>query len=76
MQIIMPQLTKVHIDGLVQERRNPSALEMELRLSCTNPWIPLYECLKMALLFGISAIFCKMYIYILYQILHRFEYDA
>ena len=24
-------------DGLVQERRNPSALAMELRLSCTNP---------------------------------------
>ena len=24
------------IDGLVQERRNPSALAMELRLSCTN----------------------------------------
>ena len=28
-----------HIDGLVQERRNPSALAMELRLSCTNPSI-------------------------------------
>ena len=26
-----------HIDGLVQERRNSIALEMELRLSCTNP---------------------------------------
>ena len=26
-----------HIDGLVQERRKPSALAMELRLSCTNP---------------------------------------
>ena len=25
-------------DGLVQERRNSSALAMELRLSCTNPW--------------------------------------
>ena len=31
-----------HIDGLVQERRNSSALEMELRLSCINPsiWTP------------------------------------
>ena len=29
----------VHIDWLVQERRNPSALVMELRLSCTNPSI-------------------------------------
>ena len=30
---------KIHddIDGLVQERRNSSALAMELRLSCTNP---------------------------------------
>ena len=26
-----------HIDGLVQERRNASALAMELRLPCTNP---------------------------------------
>ena len=26
----------VDIDGLVQERRNSSALAMELRLSCTN----------------------------------------
>ena len=26
-----------NIDGLVQERRNSSALAMELRLSCTNP---------------------------------------
>ena len=25
-----------HIDGLVQERRNSSALAMELRLFCTN----------------------------------------
>ena len=28
-----------NIDGLVQERRNSSALEMELRLSCTYPSI-------------------------------------
>ena len=28
-----------HTDGLVQERRNSSALAMELRLSCTNPSI-------------------------------------
>ena len=42
-----------HIDGLVQERRNSSALALELRLSCTNPsisrlsyditWHPLLE---------------------------------
>ena len=29
----------VHIDGLVQERRNSSALAMELHISCTNPLI-------------------------------------
>ena len=29
----------LHIDGLVQERRNSSAIAMELRLSCTNPSI-------------------------------------
>ena len=27
----------VHFDGLVQDTRNPSALAMELRLSCINP---------------------------------------
>ena len=31
--------TVVHIDGLVQERRNSSALAMELHLSCTKPSI-------------------------------------
>ena len=30
-----------YIDGLVQERRNSSALAMELRLSCTNSLIGL-----------------------------------
>ena len=34
---IWPSLS--HIDGLVQERRNSSALAMELRLSCINPSI-------------------------------------
>ena len=29
----------LYIDGLVQERRNPGALAMELRLSCINPLI-------------------------------------
>ena len=29
----------LHIDGIMQERRNASALEMGLRLSCTNPSI-------------------------------------
>ena len=29
----------VYLDGWVQEGRNSSALAMELRLSCTKPWI-------------------------------------
>ena len=33
-----------HIDGLVQKRRNPSALAMELCLSCTNPSLWRYAC--------------------------------
>ena len=32
-------VTCIQIDGLEQERRNSSALAMELRLSCTNPSI-------------------------------------
>ena len=32
-------LNEGHDDGLVQERRNSSALAMELRLSCINPSI-------------------------------------
>ena len=35
-------LYMVQVDGLVQERRNSSALAVELRLSCTNP---LRQCL-------------------------------
>ena len=30
---------KLYIDGLVQERHNSSANALELRLSCTNPWV-------------------------------------
>ena len=33
----------LHIDGLVQERCNSSALAMELHLSCTNPWYQKYR---------------------------------
>ena len=31
-----------HIDGSVQERRNPTANALELRLACTNPSIYTY----------------------------------
>ena len=34
-----PAAVWFHIDGLVQERRNFSALAIELRLSCTKPSI-------------------------------------
>ena len=33
----------LHIDGLVQERRNPIANALELRLSCTNPSISYFS---------------------------------
>ena len=33
----MVSLAPLHIDGLVQERRNSIANALELRLSCTNP---------------------------------------
>ena len=35
----MLQAVYIHLDGLVQERRNSSALAVELCLSCTNPSI-------------------------------------
>ena len=35
----LTQLGDVHLDGLVQERRNSSASAMELRLPCINPSI-------------------------------------
>ena len=35
--ILPPQDTYLHIDGLVQERRNSIANALELRLYCTNP---------------------------------------
>ena len=41
-----------HFDGLVQERRNSSALAMVLRLSCINPWI--WSALKASLLFSMD----------------------
>ena len=36
---------KQYIDGLLQEKRNSSALAMELRLSCTKPSIHRYHAL-------------------------------
>ena len=39
--LISSTVSNLQIDGLVQERRNPSAFEMELHLSCFNPlkWV-------------------------------------
>ena len=36
-----------HIDGLVQKRCNSSALEMELRISCINPYTYSLSCLAL-----------------------------
>ena len=33
------KLVEFYIDGLVQEKRNSSAVAVELRISCTNPSI-------------------------------------
>ena len=45
-----------HFNGLMQERRNSSALTMELRLSCTSPSI----CLFFYLIDNISALVLVM----------------
>ena len=42
-------MASLQIYGLVQEKRNSSALAMELHLSCTNP--PIYELDKTPLKF-------------------------
>ena len=47
----------IDIDGLVQERRNSSALAIELRLSCTNPSIWMRE-------WGWVCKYLSIYIYI------------
>ena len=38
-EFLVSKLNYLYIDGIVQERRNLSALAMELRLSCTKPSI-------------------------------------
>ena len=37
--LTLVMLMSLHFNGLVQERRNSSALAMELRISCANPSI-------------------------------------
>ena len=53
---------KVYVDGLVQERRNSSALAMELRLSCTKPSM----CRK-----GLVPVTSPKYMYICSGIVHK-----
>ena len=56
------------IDGLVQERRNSSALAMELRLSCTNPsrYIPWpHGGLKMGQVWGFRTLTEKVFIQVI-----------
>ena len=40
--MVIFHVTLIYIDGLVQGRRKPSALAMELRFSCINPSICSY----------------------------------
>ena len=47
-----------YIDGLVQERRQSSALAMELQLCCTNPSILDY---KYVISNSLNTYFCKIY---------------
>ena len=66
--------TSLYFDGLVQERRNSSALAMELRLSCTNPSISShdteceYHCLHLGVNYNNQKCFimeewCEMHIF-------------
>ena len=53
--VIILVYRKLHIEWLVQERRNSSALAMELRLSCINPLINVYKIWIMSsLILGMS----------------------
>ena len=58
-----------HVDGLVQERRNSSALAMELRLSSTNPsmWLCLTKGLAM-----FSAYWNYWHLSFIYKIIIRY----
>ena len=55
------------IDGLVQERRNSSALAMELHISCTNPY-------KYAFLFTLVKGYVQLSI-LFVNILHLIPYS-
>ena len=69
----------LHVDGLEQERRNSSALAMELHLSCTNPSMYSFdqfehptdvkEWLKMQYIFTIWWIFLKINSLLIFSIL-------
>ena len=57
------QLHRPYKDGLVQKRRNCSALAMVLRLSCTNPSISLQSLSLMWMSLSISLFFsCKFFL--------------
>ena len=49
----------IHIDGLVQERRNSSATAMEFRLSCTNPLL----CIQCKTVLWVNSLTPEWYIY-------------
>ena len=53
---------KLHVDGLVQERHNSSALAMELHLSCTNPLMCSLKVLSMKLMQKSIYQFCYFFL--------------
>ena len=48
---------KVHVDRLVQERRNSIAPAMELRLTCTNP--PMNGLYDMTVVISVQYLYCN-----------------
>ena len=61
---IVLRMVCVYVDGLVQKRRNSSALAMELRLSGNKPSINYGSCSRLAP-FGILAVYyCSKFTYI------------
>ena len=59
---IITQSNTSHIDGLVQERRNSSALAVELCLSCTKPGIAWLSGVNMTFFSTLSQSYAPFYV--------------
>ena len=75
--------SQLHIDGLVQERRNSIANALELRLSCTNPSIYsgfkcqgscLYRASILIFTYGMVSIYFHWITTVFRKIVHEFMY--